>query len=332
MLVNQVLGQPGRDNALLVRVETGQSITRLLFDCGDNCLNAVPFSDIQSIDHLLFSHLHMDHIGGFDAFFRCTFNRDTKPNVIWGPPGTARIIHHRFQGFWWNLHSEQPGTWRVNVVYNEHVEQYRFEIAEAFEQCHHEGCFEFQRVILETDDFFVLAIQLEHNGPCLGYLVQEKPRQNVQMDRVAAKGLKPGPWLQHLKQPQQDARTIEIEGQTYDLAVLKSELLTETPGDSTAYLTDFLLDKATSSMLQDVLSGCTTVVCEAQYRADDLELAQRNYHTTTAQVSQLAANAGIGKLILFHLSDRYDAATWSEMLRECQAIFPNSQFPDHWDL
>jgi ribonuclease Z len=58
----EILGAPGRDNALFVRIDSGQSIERLLFDCGDGCLNSVPFSEIQAIDHLLFSHLHMDQL------------------------------------------------------------------------------------------------------------------------------------------------------------------------------------------------------------------------------------------------------------------------------
>ncbi len=90
----EILGSPGRDNALLVRVDSGQSITRLLFDCGDGCLNAVPYSEILSTDHLFLSHLHMDHVGGFDYFFRCLFNRESKPNHIWGRlgPPTSSII------------------------------------------------------------------------------------------------------------------------------------------------------------------------------------------------------------------------------------------------
>jgi ribonuclease BN (tRNA processing enzyme) len=31
----------------------------LMFDCGEACLWQLPFSEVQSIDHLLFSHLHM---------------------------------------------------------------------------------------------------------------------------------------------------------------------------------------------------------------------------------------------------------------------------------
>lgn len=106
----RILGKAGRDNALFVQVDSGQAVERLLFDCGDGCVSELPFADIQAIDHLFFSHLHMDHVGGFDSFFRCTFNRETKPNRIWGPPDTARILQHRFQGFLWNLHGEMSGT------------------------------------------------------------------------------------------------------------------------------------------------------------------------------------------------------------------------------
>src|SRR5579862_462485 len=88
----QVLGNAGRDNALLVTVDSGQAVSKLLFDCGDGCLWQLPFGEVQEIDHLCFSHFHMDHVGGFDTFFRCTFNRTAKENHVWGPPQTAEII------------------------------------------------------------------------------------------------------------------------------------------------------------------------------------------------------------------------------------------------
>ena len=59
----EILGTPGRDNALFVRIDSGQSVDRLLFDCGDCCLNSVSYAEIHAIDHLFFSHLHMDHVG-----------------------------------------------------------------------------------------------------------------------------------------------------------------------------------------------------------------------------------------------------------------------------
>jgi ribonuclease Z len=47
----QILGDASRDNALLVTVDSGQAVTRLLFDCGDGCLWHLPFGEVQTIDH-----------------------------------------------------------------------------------------------------------------------------------------------------------------------------------------------------------------------------------------------------------------------------------------
>jgi ribonuclease Z len=71
----RVLGAPGRDNALHVRIDSGQRIERLLFDCGEGCLPELAHADVLAMDHLFFSHLHMDHVAGFDHFFRRTFDR-----------------------------------------------------------------------------------------------------------------------------------------------------------------------------------------------------------------------------------------------------------------
>lgn len=67
---HQVLGEPGRDNALLARVGTGQATHRLLFDCGEGCLSALSAAEVRAIDALFFSHLHIDHVAGFDGFLR----------------------------------------------------------------------------------------------------------------------------------------------------------------------------------------------------------------------------------------------------------------------
>lgn len=47
----RVLGQAGRDNALLVQIDSGQSVERLLFDCGEGCLSELPFGEVLAIDY-----------------------------------------------------------------------------------------------------------------------------------------------------------------------------------------------------------------------------------------------------------------------------------------
>lgn len=329
----QVLGDAGQDNALLVTIDSGQAISRLLFDCGEGCLTPMPLGDIQAIDHVCFSHLHMDHIAGFDTFFRCVYGRNDRPNHLWGPPASSIILHHRFQGFLWNLVAGQQATWYVHDVSSDRIQTQRLELAEAFTQTHAEPERAWQGSIFEGPGYTVEALLLDHGTPSLAYVVREKPRVNIDPARLAALGLRPGPWLQRIRGPRADeAESILIEGTSHRIRQLQDALLTISPGDAVAYLTDFRLDAVTSERLSEVLQGIGTVVCESQYRHDDLELALRNYHMTATQAADLARRAAVGQLVLFHLSRRYQPEVWRAMLAEAQAIFPATTFPSHWAL
>ncbi len=326
-----VLGDPGRDNAVFVWVTSGQKISRLLFDCGEGCLLSVPIAEVQAIDHLLFSHFHMDHISGFDSFFRVTFDRTTRPNIIWGPPGAGEIMQHRFQGYLWNWSHNLASHWDVHDIYPDHVEVTRFQAHEAFAEAHRLPPLPLHTTIINTRDYSVQAFQMDHLTPSMAYLVREKPRINIDTERLAALGLRPDAWLQAVKIPQAgEAPTLEIDGKTYLLDNLRRDLLTETPGQSLAYLTDFLLDQQTQERLASALQGCTTIICESQYRHADRALAARNYHMTATQAAELARRANAQRLILFHLSDRYTKDDWRGLLDEARAIFPNTSFPDGW--
>lgn len=329
----QILGDVSRDNALLVTVDAGQSVSRLLCDCGDGCLTQVPFAEVQAVDHLLFSHLHMDHIGGFDTFFRCVYGRSDRPNHIWGPPHTGEILHHRFQGFLWNLVAGLQATWRVHDLHAGQVKTSRFELAETFAHTHPEGPEPWERQILAGPGYTVEALLMDHGTPSVAYVIRETPRVNVDAAKLAACGLRPGPWLQRIRGPlASEAERLEVGGVSRSVRELQQTLVTVTPGDSVAYLTDFELTEAATTLLADVLRGVGTVVCESQYRHADAELAARNKHMTATQAATLAARAGVGRLVLFHLSDRYRAEQWQEMLSEARAVFPATAFPAHWKM
>lgn len=332
-IVFQILGAPGRDNALLVRVQTGQQIHRLLFDCGAGCLDALAVAEIQALDHLLFSHLHMDHVAGFDDFFRHTFDRLERPNLVWGPPETGRIVHHRMQGYMWNLADHLRATWRLHDIRPTHVERRRAEASEGFGTLRDDGTLPCDGPAIAHQDYTVRALELRHGAPCLGYVVREPPRAHVDQARLAALGLRPGPWLQQVKLRQAgEAPSVVVEGLERSLAALRAALLIESPGDSLAYLTDFTLDGGELERLAAALRGCDVLVCESQYRAADAELARRNYHLTAVQAAELAVRAGVRRLVLFHLSRRYTAEGWAALLAEARGVFPAAELPAEWGI
>jgi ribonuclease Z len=328
----QVLGAPGRDNALFVKVDTGQHVSRLLFDCGDGCPHAVPFGDLLAVDHLFFSHLHMDHVAGFDLFFRANHNRDAKPNHVWGPPGTAEILQHRFRGFQWNLVADSdPVSWFVHDVHPGRVASTRFELREAFAVAHPAGVRAWNGTLTAGEGFAVEGHLMDHGTPSVAYVVREPSRVNVDTAKMAAKGFAPGPWVKRLRGPAAGpGDTVTVGGQAHPLADLQRDLIVTTAGESAAYLTDFRTDAGAVGCLAGKLRGVGVVVCECQYRVADRDLAERNKHMAADEVAALAARAGVGKLVLFHLSDRYQPPEWRELLGEVRAVFPNTAFPDGW--
>ena len=57
-----------------------------------------------------------------------------------------------------------------------------------------------------------------------------------------------------------------------------------------------------------------------------------NRHMTVTNSARLANEAAVTELILMHLSDRYRTPEWLEMLHDAQAIFPNTRFPEQWEM
>jgi ribonuclease Z len=332
-LTFQILGQPGRDNALFVKVDTGQAQTRLLFDCGDGCPHQLGPGEVREVDHLCFSHLHMDHVAGFDFFFRLNFDRTAKENRVWVPHGSGEVMHHRFRGFTWNLVDEkQEGEWFVHEIAPEMIRATRYKVEDGFRAAR--GQLEWprrDRVVIDGEGFVVEALLLDHGTPSVGYIVRELARVNVDTDKLYAKGLKPGPWVKRLRGPvAAPGEMVAINGVEHPLSALQAELLVTTPGDSIAYLTDFRMTPATSDELAEHLRGVNTVVCESQYRAADTDLAERVMHSTAEEVAAMAAKARVGRLILFHFSDRYEVADRREMLNDARAIFANTTLPEGW--
>jgi ribonuclease Z len=328
---HRVLGAPSRDNALLARVSTGQANSRLLFDCGEGCLAALSATEIRLVDALCFSHLHIDHVAGFDAFLRLNFARPESPVLVFGPAGTTRAIHHRLRGVTWNLIAGQPGAFRITDVRPDRLVATRFRTAEAFEPAHPAGEVPFEGVVYEAEGVTVEARIMDHGIPCLAYAVRERPRTNVDVAALAGLGLKPGRWIQALKDPERgDEEDVVTDVGTHRLGELRRRLLMSTPGTGLAYLTDFGLDDRAERELADWLRGCEVIVGEASYRDADAERARPHRRLTGSEICRLAAAVGARKLVRFHLSDRYMSGDWKALLGEVRRVFPAASFPSAW--
>ena len=240
MINHQILGAPGRDNAAYVVVDSGQSISRFLFDCGYGCLDALNVSDIMSIDAAFFSHFHMDHISGFDALFRFNYNRTNgSPLMLVGPTDSRRVLQHRMQAYTWNLVDDSEASVIVREFGQGKLATSSFLTRHQFRTIENEAIDSIEDgVVLDTTEVTVSAIELDHGCGCAGYLVREANRINVDTSELSALGLRPGPWLKQITDTNGVGpdETIGVDGQSIGIGQLRDALLTETPGASLAYL------------------------------------------------------------------------------------------------
>ena len=244
-------------------------------------------------------------------------------------------MHHRFQGFLWNLsgeNSEKEGSvWTVSDVTEESVTSSQFHLREAFALEHDPQTRALENAVLLKEPLYSLEVRvMDHLTSSLAYVLREPERVNVDMLALRELGLKPGAWLAALKAGTLTPSLLEAQGITHRPEYLEKHLLKRTPGEAIAYLTDFLLGESALERLIPWLSGVTTLVCECQHSATDSELARRNHHMCAPQVAELAARAGVSDLVLMHVSSRYTAPERLELLAEVQAGFPRARFPDGW--
>jgi len=327
----KILGRPGKDNGLFLWINSGTSFSRILFDCGEDLLKDIEQHDIKSIDHLFLSHLHIDHMAGFDYLFRRIYERETKPIQIWGPEGTAEIIHSRLRGFIWNLLGEPGSIWLVTEINKNNLHTFRFNSSEGFKNKYEVKEIYYNGIILETESYLANAAILNHKIDSIGYRISEKTSYNIDKLELKRSGLPEGSWLETIKDLSIDASNkIKINQDEYSIEHLRKLLLVPKPGEDISYLTDFIYDEISIQNGIELINNCQTVICESQYSETDKELAKKNFHLTATQTAHLAKKANVKKLILFHISDRYRINEYPQILNEAKNIFPQTYFPEDW--
>lgn len=154
---------------------------------------------------------------------------------------------------------------------------------------------------------------------CYGYRIEEQDKPGaLNASALLADGIKPGPLFQRLKQGEtvtlEDGRV--INGQDY--------LAAPQPGKKLAIFGDTAPCPAALLLAQ----GVDLMVHEATLEAAMEEKANSRGHSSTHQAAQLARDAGAGKLIVTHVSSRYDARGCERLLAECRERFQECELAE----
>lgn len=263
---------------------------RFLIDCGEGTQRQILKAGIgfKRLNHVLITHGHLDHILGLAGLFSTLTRWETleKVEILGGKWALERI-----EALLYGVRVIPPGKKATVEVELREIDP---------------------GVIFKDGDFTVTAFPVSHRGPdCFGYLFEEAPRRPFLPEKADELGVPHGPIRRDLVQ----GKAVKLP----DGKEIKPEdvMGAETPGTKFVHIGD---TGRTDNVLK-VCQGADALVIEATYLKSETEMARDFAHLTAEQAAHLAKKAGVGQLILTHISRRYRER---DVIKEARAVFPNT--------
>ncbi len=319
----------GRSGDPALYVETLFEKRAILFDLGD--IAALPPRKILRLEQVFVSHAHIDHFVGFDRLLRVHVGRE-KELRLFGPAGFVDQVGHKLHGYRWNLAESYACDLVFTVTEIDETlaaRTVRFRLKRTFAA---EESWRGQLpdgVVHSEPTFRVAAAVLDHGIPVLGFALEEAAHVNVWKNRLAERQLPVGPWLSALKRAVVEGRPDDFPiavaaarggaARALPLGALR-ELVTVTPGQKIAYVTDVADTAENRSTIVRLAHGADVLFIEAAFAGEDGALAAARMHLTTAAAGEIARAAGAKRIEPFHFSTRYEGED-DRMMAQVQAAF-----------
>lgn len=317
---NGVFGDP------LVHVRISHVKRSLLIDFGEG--ERLPARIAHQVTDVLISHAHADHITGFLSFVRSRIGKWPVCRVF-GPPGIAENVAGLVSGIHWDRAGARGPRFEVTELVGNRLK--RFGVAAGRREPDPLGDSETDGGLLFTDELLeIRAVELDHLTPVLAFSLEPRATQHVRGDRLAALGLAPGPWLTALKcraAAGDPGALIELpNGESREAAALARELLIVEPPQKLVYATDLADTPGNRDRLTRLASGAYAFFLEAAFAEADSDHAERTGHLETRACAEIAAAAGVERLIPFHFSRRYEKDV-GRIYDEIARVFPRVMRP-----
>ncbi|MFH1327217.1 MAG: ribonuclease Z [archaeon] len=163
----------------------------------------------------------------------------------------------------------------------------------------------------EGKDFYLEAEKMKHGIPTNAYSFIKKGQIRIDKNKMKKAKLSQGPHLLKLKQ----GKDISFKGKKY-----KAKNLTFKEEDKKI---SFVLDTLNNQRILKIAKDSDLFICEASFSDELKEQAKEHLHMTSKQAAEAAKKAKVKKLVLTHLSQRYESNP-GLILKEAKKIFKNS--------
>jgi ribonuclease Z len=258
----------------------------LLFDCGEATQRQMMRYGIGfTLREIFFTHYHSDHILGLTGLVRTLGLQDrTEPMTLYGPRGAGRIL---------------GGLLAVGVERN----RFPVEVVELKPGDR-----------LGRGDHDIVVFETDHRADTVGYALVEHDRLGrFHPERARDLGIPEGPLWGRLHR----GEAVELpDGRR----VAPADLVGPTRPGRTVVLSG---DTRPAPGLLEAARGADLLVHEATFGDEEAARARETGHSTASQAARVAAEAGVRRLVLTHISARYSREA-PELLAEAQAVFPET--------
>jgi ribonuclease Z len=262
----------------------------ILIDCGEGTQRQFRKADINpcQLTRLLITHFHGDHVFGIPGLFQTLgLNNYQKTLYVYGPKGTKEFIKKIYDTF---IHTKKINT-KIEEV---------------------SGTF------LETPDFKLNALALEHDSPTNGYVFEEKDKLRINKEKLKKLKLPNNSEIAKLAQ----GKNIKVNNK-----LIKSSDLTYIEKGKKI---SFIFDTKMCNNAKKLAKNSDLSVIEATFlenSEDGKEKANEYKHLTAAQAGRIAKEEKVKELILTHFSQRYEHKE-NMLLLEAKKFFKNTKISE----
>ncbi|HYM40172.1 MAG TPA: ribonuclease Z [Thermoplasmata archaeon] len=274
-------------NVSAIAVKRGPEV--VLFDCGEGTQRQFMASKLSfmQVSRVFLTHFHGDHFLGLPGLIQSmNFFGREAPLEVFGPAGCEALV----------LELMSLGHFKAGYP----VKARDLSPGDR----------------VECGEYAVTAFEAVHTVPGLSYALEETERPGrFDLERAQALGIPPGPLYSRL----QEGETVTVGGKT-----VRPEQVLGPPrrGRKIVYTGDSMPHEALVTMAR----GADVLIHDATSDAALEEKANRYGHSSSRQAAQVAKDAGVGLLVLTHLSPRYEDPT--VLLRDAKAVFDRVQLAE----
>ncbi len=256
----------------------------LLFDCGEGTQRQMMRYGISfALADIFFTHMHADHMLGVIGLLRTlSLQGRTEPMRLWGPRGSATLLNAAIR-----LGTEkQPFPLEINEVTAD--------------------------TPIPRKGYAIVPYDVDHKERiALGYaLIEEIRLGRFNPDRARELGIPEGPQWGKIHK----GESITLEN---GRVIAPADLVGPSRAGRRVVFTG---DSRPAESTVKMAEAADALIHEATFADDEQPRAVETGHATAREAAEVAARAGVKRLVLTHLSARYSVNT-SDLLQQAKEVF-----------